>query len=116
MALRISAIVLDCNDVKRATTFWTQALGYAVDSVSDEWVGLVDPAKKGPDVSLQPTTDKKADANRVHVDLLASDVPAEVRRLEGLGAKRAAWSWYPPGARYVVMLDTEGNEFCVCPQ
>lgn len=115
MTLRISAVVVDCNDVKRATTFWTHALGYEVDSASDAWVSLVDPRKKGVDVGLQPTSDPKIEINRLHVDLVTEDVEAEVRRLEKLGAKRAQWQWYTQGAKYVVMLDSEGNEFCVCP-
>jgi len=116
MTLRISSVVIDCNDLKRATTFWSQALAYDVDP-ADTWVSLVDPKKKGLDVGLQPTTDKKVpDAvNRLHVDLVTDDVEREVKRLEKLGAKRAQWQWYAQGAKYVVMLDTEGNEFCVCP-
>jgi Glyoxalase-like domain len=42
-------------------------------------------------------------------------VPREVARLEALGATRAAWPYYPPGADWVVMLDPDGNEFCVVP-
>lgn len=116
MTLRIGSVVIDCADLKRATNFWTAALGYEADAVSDDWVGLVDPKRRGLDVGLQPGADPKTNVNRLHVDLYTDDVGREVARLEGLGAKRADWPWYAPGARYVVMLDSEGNEFCVCPQ
>jgi predicted enzyme related to lactoylglutathione lyase len=117
MTARITTIVVDCNDIKRATTFWSHALGYDVDSTADSWVNLVDPKKRAIDVALQPTTDKKGagEVNRLHIDLVTEDVAAEVKRLEKLGAKRADWKWYTTGAKYVVMHDTEGNEFCVCP-
>lgn len=115
MTLSIASIVVDCNDLKRGTSFWTSALGYEVGSANDSWVNLVDPKKKGVDVGLQPTKDAKADVNRLHIDLVTDDVEREVKRLEALGAKRAQWQWYAQGAKYVVMLDTEGNEFCVCP-
>lgn len=116
MTLRIASIVVDANDLKRATNFWSGALGYEVDSASDTWVSLVDPKRKGVDVGLQPTTDAKpAEVNRLHIDLVSEDVEMEVKRLEKLGAKRATWQWYAQGAKYVVMLDPEGNEFCVCP-
>lgn len=115
MSLRVSTLVLDVNDLKRATTFWSGALGYEIDSASDSWVSLVDPKKKAVDVALQPTTDRKSGVNRLHLDLVTDDVAREVKRLEALGAKRADWPWYVPGAKYVVMLDPDGNEFCVCP-
>lgn len=116
MTLRIGMIVVDCVDLKRATNFWTAALGYETGEVSDKWVSLVDPRKRGLEVGLQPDADPKTHVNRVHIDLYTDDVAREVARLEALGAKRADWSWYTQGAKHVVMLDTEGNEFCVCPQ
>lgn len=115
MSLRLSSVVLDAHDMKRALSFWTAALGYRPTHVSDAWIGLADPQGKGVDLGLQPTTDPKRDVNRVHLDLAAADVQAEVRRLEGLGARRVAWPHYAPGATYVVMEDPEGNEFCVVP-
>ena len=116
MTSRIGSIVIDCNDLKRGSTFWSHALAYDIEP-ADTWVSLVDPKKKGVDVGLQPTTDRKEKdhVNRLHIDLVAADVEAEVKRLEKLGATRAQWQWYAQGAKYVVMLDTEGNEFCVCP-
>lgn len=116
MSLRVSAAVLDVTDMKRAVSFWTQALGYETTHVSDAWVNLSDPKGKGLDVGLQPNKDPKPDVNRVHLDLTADDVQAEVKRLERLGARRADWPYYAPGSTYVVMLDPEGNEFCVVPQ
>ncbi|WP_207919670.1 VOC family protein [Micromonospora sp. KC207] len=57
---------------------------------------------------------------RVHLDLNAGgrDLEDEVERLVGLGARRVDWPHYParlePGAStYVVLVDTEGNRFCV---
>jgi predicted enzyme related to lactoylglutathione lyase len=115
MGLRLTTIALDTNDMKRAIAFWNDALGYETSYASDTWTTLSDPAKRGLDLGLQPTTDAKSDINRVHIDLTADDVDAEVRRLEKLGATRAQWPYYAPGARYVVMRDPDGNEFCICP-
>lgn len=113
MTLRISAVVLDARDMKRAIAFWTAALGYAVSDASDSWASLEDRAGRGLALSLQPNRDPKADVNRVHLDLEAADVQNEVARLEALGAARVREWPYPPGASYVVMQDPEGNEFCV---
>lgn len=115
MSLRLSSVVLEAHDLKRAASFWTGALGYDATYGSDAWVSLGDPKGKGVDVGIQRATDAKTDVNRVHLDLSAADVQAEVARLEKLGAKRIPWEHYPPNATYVVMQDTEGNEFCVVP-
>ena len=47
--------------------------------------------------------------NRVHVDLHADDLDAEVGRLISLGARVL----HPERDGLVVMADVEGNEFCV---
>ena len=55
----------------------------------------------------------KAGKNRVHVDLVADEgVDDEVIRLEGLGATLRNWA-EEEGNVWCVMLDPEGNEFCV---
>jgi hypothetical protein len=48
--------------------------------------------------------------NRVHLDLRAPDVEAEVARLVGLGARVLA-----EVKDWVVLADPEGGEFCVQP-
>lgn len=114
MAAKIGTVVLDARDVKRATAFWSAALGYDVTSASETWVSLDDPAKSGVGIGLQPNAEPKPDVNRVHLDVHADDVEAEVARLVRLGATRIPWE-YAEGATYVVLQDTEGNEFCVVP-
>jgi hypothetical protein len=48
--------------------------------------------------------------NRVHLDLRAPHVEAEVERLAGLGARVLATV-----EDWVVLADPEGGEFCVQP-
>ena len=53
---------------------------------------------------------------RVHLDLLAPDLPgrtAEIERLQHLGATVVDWDSYPPDPDFVVLADTEGNRFCL---
>lgn len=116
MSVRLSSVVLEAHDLKRAAAFWTGALGYETTYASDAWISLGHPQGKGLDVGLQRATDPKTDVNRVHLDLAAADVDAEVARLEKLGARRIPWQHYPPNATFVVMQDPEGNEFCVVPE
>jgi len=61
---------------------------------------------------LQRTSDEKLSKERMHLDLEADDVEAEVRRLETLGATR--WDHQQErGFDFWVMRDPWGNEFCV---
>ena len=53
--------------------------------------------------------------NRLHLDVQADDdLEAEVERLEALGASIRNWA-EEDGGMWCVMLDPEGNEFCVMP-
>jgi catechol 2,3-dioxygenase-like lactoylglutathione lyase family enzyme len=115
MTLRVSTVVLDVADMKRAIAFWTAALRYEAADASDAWTTLRDPAGAGTALGLQPNGERKADVNRVHLDLEAADPPAEVARLLRLGATRVPWD-YAPGATHTVLADPEGNEFCIVPR
>jgi len=46
--------------------------------------------------------------SRVHLDIEADDIEAEVARLEALGAKKVAWV-----KRWQVMEAPTGQRFCV---
>ena len=56
-------------------------------------------------------TQRVGDTSRIHLDIESDDVEAEVRRLEGLGARRKEFI-----ERWWVMEDPSGQLFCVVPQ
>ncbi len=64
-------------------------------------------------LSLQLAKTPVSARDQMHLDLYSDDVAAEVDRLVALGA---AWAREvrEPDDHYVVLLDPEGNEFCVC--
>lgn len=71
--------------------------------------GAVEPSSPGhPRLYFQKVPEPKAVKNRVHLDLRADDVEAEVKRLAALGAaelhRHGSW---------VTLRDPEGNEFCM---
>jgi predicted enzyme related to lactoylglutathione lyase len=72
---------------------------------------LVEPADGGPRLWFQRVPEGKVVKNRVHLDLLATDLDDEVGRLTGLGATVLARH-----ADHVVLADPEGNEFCLAPE
>ncbi len=63
---------------------------------------------------FEQNNDEKAAKNRVHLDLEPDDSrDEEVEWLLTLGATIAHDRREPDGTGWVVMLDPEGNEFCV---
>jgi catechol 2,3-dioxygenase-like lactoylglutathione lyase family enzyme len=103
--IRIGAIVLNVSDIRLATAFWSQALGYQPAANPDFLV----PTEAGaPRLHLD-------EEDRTHLDLWAADEEeqlAEVERLLALGATRVEWD-YPEAADFVVLADPGGNLFCV---
>ena len=118
----IRDIVIDALDPPRLARFWAQALdGYSVrayDSAElDRLAALgltpdTDPAVAldgpGPTIFLQLTHQTKTARNRAHLDLGCVSPADEVERLQKLGAQIRDVC-----ADHTVMLDPEGNEFCV---
>ncbi|MCX4911321.1 VOC family protein [Streptomyces sp. NBC_00878] len=115
--LRIGSVVLGVSDVRRATTFWTEALGYVPrDKVEDDWVVLVPARGTGPQLALNLSETPVQEHPRVHLDLYAGDAAdqaAEVERLLSLGARTVDWDLYPEDPDFVVLADPDGNRFCV---
>lgn len=84
-----------------------------------------DPDGNGPRIFFQQVPESKAGKNRVHLDLRAAPglrgaermaaLEAECERLLALGAKRVRRSEPEPpfSAGFIVLLDPEGNEFCL---
>ena len=108
-------VVLDVGDAERASSFWAAALGYSPLGRWEQYRSLVDPDGAGPKLILQEVTDRKAGKNRMHLDVHAADVQAEVARLERLGAIRLdAQPLLEAGTAWVRMQDPDGNDFCVC--
>lgn len=107
-------LTLDVTDLDRQTEFWCAALGYRHEGGAGQYRALVDPAGRSPKMLLQQVSEPKTAKNRLHIDLHVTDVEAEVRRLEGLGA-----TWVGRvdqfGISWIVLNDPEGNELCVVP-
>jgi catechol 2,3-dioxygenase-like lactoylglutathione lyase family enzyme len=106
---RINGILIDCNvdDIQEAARFWAEALGRQVDPDHPGTRGNYVMLETPPDqISVQ--IQRVDHESRVHVDIETDDIPAEVARLEGLGAtveKRME--------RWVVMRAPSGQRLCV---
>ena len=109
--LRVGTVVLNVKDARRASQFWSQALGYTYQDggYSEDATPVLLPHHA---TAVAVALDED---DRTHLDLhtdSALEQQAEVERLISLGATRVDWS-YPDGARFVVLADPEGNLFCI---
>lgn len=105
----IKSVTFDAEDALRLASFWAAALGSTVDEESTSDRAFVEaPGWGGPNMWFVRVPEKKAAKNRIHFDLRAPNIQAEVERLTRLGASLQRTS-----ADLVVMADPEGNEFCV---
>ncbi len=115
--LSIGTVVLGVDDLARARTFWSAALGYVPKHEGDDtWIIVVPADGVGTHLALDVSESPVQEHPRVHLDLYAGDAAdqvAEVERLVSLGAERVAWDLYPPNADFIVLADPEGNRFCV---
>ena len=106
---RINGILIDCNveDIGAAAKFWAEALGRPIDPDHPGTRGNYVMLENRPGrVSVQ--IQRVDHESRVHVDIETDDIPAEVARLEKLGAtvdRRLE--------RWVVMKAPSGQRFCV---
>ena len=106
---RLAGFIIDCEtaDLNSAARFWSGALGMETRALpgaeADKYVRLVDPSDR-----LHVEVQSVSHPSRVHLDIEADDVEAEVRRLEALGARRvqAVQTWW-------VMQAPTGQRFCV---
>lgn len=131
--MKIDAVVFDCGDAAPLARFWAAALGWRVAPYDESELerlaskGIYDP-EDDPSVMVEPpegtelpvlffteVPEGKAVKNRVHLDLVATmPLEDEVERLSTLGASIRNWA-EEDGGMWCVMLDPEGNEFCVMP-
>ena len=101
-------------------------LARELDWPEEEWgdtAAIIEPDGEGPRLLFLRVPEPKTAKNRMHLDINAADrgsteeerriqVDTEVERLVTLGATMVS-SFDEPTGVWTVMLDPEGNEFCV---
>jgi hypothetical protein len=115
---RLFNVTFSARDPLRLGAFWSQALGYDVSHAESHLVRLRGQAG-GPDVLLLQVSEAFPPSS-LHLDLAADDPIDEVERLVSLGASAvdttedgAPRPRHANGIEWFVLVDPEGNEFCV---
>ncbi len=118
----------DAGDPQRIAEFWAFALGYVAEPGYDDPDGasIIDPDGVGPAIAFLRVPEPKTAKNRMHIDIRVAGEPpwdlaereqlvrAKAAELMGAGATLLREEYYDePHLGHIVMLDPEGNEFCV---
>lgn len=106
---KLAGFIIDCKteNLQTAAEFWGGALGMDVRQLpgaeGEKYARLIDPRDE-----LHIEVQSVAHPSRVHLDIEADDIEAEVNRLEKLGATKVTEveSW-------CVMQAPTGQRFCV---
>jgi hypothetical protein len=122
----------DAEDPQRLARFWAQALGYVPEPGFDgpDASSIIDPEGERPAIGWLRVKEPKTAKNRVHVDIrVAGEPPWDLEERASLIRSKVA-ELVAAGATavrdeeltdesgravlgHVVMVDPEGNEFCV---
>lgn len=114
----LSMLNIDSADPARLAQFWAATLGWEV-TYSDDSYGMIegDGAKIGfgKVEGLQPAPwPDQAAAKRFHLDLHVDDIDEASQRLCAIGATRP--DFQPGAGRWWVLLDPDGQPFCLSPR
>ena len=120
---RFKDLCIDCADPWTLSRWWAASLGYQVRAWTDDDVAalraqgierieedpsiVIDPIDGvGPPIWFNKVPEPKSVKNRVHLDMYG-----DVDELSARGAIVVG-----QGREWTVMVDPEGNEFCVFPR
>ena len=109
----IKYVTFDCAAPGPLSAFWSEVTGYQQVTVRDDFAALAAPDGRGVrGILFWKVPEPKSAKSRMHVDLASRDPDHEIERLVGLGARQVA-RHEGNGTSWTVMLDPEGNEFCI---
>jgi hypothetical protein len=120
---RFKDLCLDARNHQTLADWWCSALGYVrrddVEPPEEGWirpadwpVPIVDQAGAGPLMWIVPVLEPKIVKNRMHFDVIG-DTPALLAAGATLLRARDADTEADGAIEWDVLLDPEGNEFCV---
>lgn len=114
MPSRMAVIAIDAVEPRLVADFWCTVLGWRVVDEDGEVISIGPTDGAWPTIDVLRVPERKVIKNRLHLDLRADGVstPVELDRLLSLGARRVDVG-QGPDVSWVVLVDPEGNEFCL---
>jgi hypothetical protein len=111
VSLEWEQVVVDSGDPVALGRWWADALGWVVLNDSAEEFEIRPMADRLPGLIFVQVPEAKESKNRLHLDFRPDNQQAEVERFLRVGARRVDIG--QGSVPWVVLVDPEGNEFCV---
>lgn len=111
MALVWEQVIVHSSDPVTLGQWWADALGWVVVYSSADECEIRQEPDRTPGMDFVRLDEPKRAKSRLHLDFRPDDQDAEVARLIAHGARRVDIG--QGDAAWVVLVDPEGNEFCV---
>ena len=105
-------VVIDSQRADEIAAFWSALLDRPINDGANQFFALI-PASDDrtfPALMFLAVPEPRQGKNRMHLDLVATDLPAEVERAVALGATKIA-EFDEYGTRWTTLTDPEGNVF-----
>jgi predicted enzyme related to lactoylglutathione lyase len=115
MTLTLGMINFDTDDAEALGGWWAEQMGAEIVQNHEGEFVVVAGGSLPILMAFQKVEDPTPGKNRLHLDVAAPDVDAEVERLQGAGATLVARRG-DDSFRWVTMADPQGNQFCVASQ
>ncbi|TJZ76663.1 VOC family protein [Rhodococcus oryzae] len=112
MTLTLGMITFDSAEPGPLAAWWAERVGGRIEQENDGWFYMVEVPGAAHKLAFQKVPDPTPGKNRVHLDMIAEDLDAEVARLTAAGAQEYE-RHDMDGFRWVTLTDPDGNRFCV---
>jgi predicted enzyme related to lactoylglutathione lyase len=113
---RLDSVTIDCHGPERLAGFWAEIFGAVEAWRGGDPVQYIDLGRtdRSPVLRFQRVPEPKTVKNRVHLDVRVDDIDQACGRVIGLGGARVEQDdIHEYDVVFRVMLDPEGNEFCL---
>ena len=111
MALVWEQVIVDSSEPRQLGRWWADALSWVIIDDQDDEFEIRPSREVVPGLLFVRVAERKAQKNRLHIDLRPDDQEHEVARLTSLGARLVDIG--QGDSPWVVLADPEGNEFCI---
>lgn len=113
MAARIRTVIMNTTEPGRLADFWSRLLEVEVRDSAEDIVWLHADSPGAANVGFQQVGAKVAEHTETHLDVAVDDLDAAQRLIEELGGSLLITNVTDGGFEWRIMLDPDGNEFCI---